>query len=177
MEDKKQIRQFIRNEKKLRSADQMCEQSEKIMSLLEMHERFQKARVVLMYYALPDEPQTQLCLDRWAKEKEILLPVVVGDDLILRRYTGRDSLVEGEFHIMEPQGEVFTNYEAIELIVVPGMAFDEAGNRLGRGKGYYDKLLCKSSLQHAFKLGVCFDFQKIDYVPVAEFDIPMDGIL
>ena len=177
MEDKKQIRQFIRNEKRLHSALQLNEQSEKIMSLLEMHERFQKAHVVLMYYALPDEPATQLRLDAWAKDKEIILPVVAGDDLILRRYTGRDSLTEGAFHILEPQGEVFDDYASIELIVVPGMAFDVYGNRLGRGKGYYDKLLCHPQLRSAYKLGICFDFQKIAHVPTQPFDIPMDEIL
>ena len=177
MEDKKEIRQFIRNEKKLRSAEQLREQSATIMSLLEMHERFQKAHVVLMYYALPDEPSTQLRLDQWAREKEIILPVVVGSDLILRRYSGRDSLKEGAFHILEPQGEIFEDYASIELIVVPGMAFDVQGNRLGRGKGYYDKLLCHPLLKQAYKLGVCFDFQKIAHVPTMPFDVPMNEVL
>lgn len=177
MEDKNQIRQFIRNEKKLRSAEQLREQSEKIMSLLEMHKRFQKAHVVLMYYALPDEPATQLRLDKWSETKDILLPVVVGDNLILRRYTGAESLKEGAFHILEPRGELFEDYEAIDLIIVPGMAFDIHCNRLGRGKGYYDKLLCRPSLQNVYKIGVCFDFQKLEQIPVTSLDIPMDEVL
>ena len=177
MEDKKQIRQFIRNEKKLRSAEQLREQSEKIMSLLEMHERFQKAHTVLMYYALPDEPATQLRLDKWVETKEILLPVVVGDDLILRRYMGPDSLAEGAFHILEPQGDLFVDYASVELVVVPGVAFDAQGHRLGRGRGYYDKFLSLPTLRHVYKLGICFDFQKLEAIPVTSLDIPMDEVL
>lgn len=177
MKDKKEIRQLIRIEKRLRSAEDLREQSEKIMSLLEMHERFQKAHTVLMFYALPDEPATQLKLDQWAQEKVIILPVVVGDDLILRRYTGPECLAEGAFHILEPQGEQFDAYESIDMVVVPGVAFDRHLNRLGRGKGYYDKLLSRPSLKSAYKLGICFDFQKVDEVPIGPFDIPMDELL
>ena len=177
MKDKNEIRQYIRKEKRQRSSDELLLQSEKIMSLLEMHERFQKAHVVLAFYALPDEPATQLRLETWAKHKQILLPVVDGDILLLREYKDEHSLREGAFHILEPQGAVFKDFSSIDLVIVPGVAFDGKCHRLGRGKGYYDKLLCHPDFQDVYKLGICFDFQKIDCVPTDANDIAMDEIL
>ena len=177
MKDKMVLRKEIREWKRLQSAEHLQTESEKIMSLLEMHERFQKAHVVLVYYALPDEPATSGRLEEWRKTKQVLLPVVEGDHLLIREYTGKESLAEGAFHIMEPTGPVFTAFETIDLVVVPGVAFDEHRHRLGRGKGYYDRLLSMPAFQHCYKLGICFDFQKVAEVPVEANDILMDEVL
>jgi hypothetical protein len=96
-------------------------------------------------------------------------------DIELRRYTSPADLQGGFFDIMEPVGEVFTHEEEIEVAVVPGMGFDGRGNRLGRGKGYYDRLLAR--LPHTYKIGVCFDFQKMPGIPADEHDIKMDVII
>ena len=95
----------------------------------------------------------------------------------LRRYTGRQDLQEGAFHIMEPTGTLLPQerYAEIETAVIPGMAFDRAGHRLGRGKGYYDRLLAK--MPHIYKIGVCFDFQKVDSIPTEATDITMDTMV
>ena len=177
MEDKKLLRKHIRQLKQEWGSEALLLQSEKLMGLLEMHERFQKAHVVLAYYALPDEPCTQLVLDRWAESKQVLLPVVEGDHLLLREYRGKDSLREGAFHIMEPVGPVYNDYKSIDLVVVPGVAFDAENHRLGRGKGYYDRLLSHPDFQTAYKLGICFNFQKIQEVPVDANDVLMDEVL
>ena len=71
--------------------------------------------------------------------------------------------------IEEPTGEVFTDYAAIDFIAVPGVAFDRKGNRLGRGKGYYDRLLPR--IPSACKAGICFPFQLVEEVPAESFDI------
>lgn len=76
--------------------------------------------------------------------KHILLPRVTGEGTMeLRRYTGPSDLAQGAYNIMEPTGEVFDNYTDINIAVIPGVAFDKDGNRMGRGKGYYDRLLHK----------------------------------
>ena len=130
---------------------------------------------MLLYHSLPDEVDTHAFIRRWSARKRILLPVVKGDDLELRLYTGDDCLTEGAFHIDEPTGTAFTDYAAIDLAVIPGVAFDRRGNRLGRGKGYYDRLLPR--IPTAYKLGLCFPFQLLDQIPAEAHDIPMDEVL
>ena len=75
----------------------------------------------------------------------------------------------------EPTGALFTDYATIDLVIVPGVAFDRDGNRLGRGKGYYDRLLPR--IPSAYKVGICFPFQIVEEVPAEPFDIRMDEII
>ncbi len=147
------------------------------MSRLLSHPRIIAARVVLMYCSLPDEVDTRDALDRLVEAgKCVLLPQVTGPDtMCLRVYRGKDDLREGAFHISEPQGPVFTAYGDVDVAVVPGMAFDGRGHRLGRGRGYYDRLL--PQLSRAYKIGVCYDFQKVDEVPTDPYDVVMDEVL
>ena len=100
--------------------------------------------------------------------------MVAGDVLELRFYTGPNDLSIGTYGIAEPTGKLFIDYASIDLAVIPGVAFDGAGHRLGRGKGYYDKLL---PFIPSKKFGICFPFQFIEEVPAEPFDICMDEIL
>ena len=93
----------------------------------------------------------------------------------LRRYTGTSSLQPGAYGIMEPVGERFTDYATIDIAVVPGMAFDAQGHRLGRGKGYYDRFLAK--VPDVYKIGLCFSWQMVDEVPSEANDIMMDEVV
>ncbi len=149
-------------------------QSVEILANLEAHPAFKKAKIVLLYHSLEDEVNTHKFIEKWSLHKQIILPVVVGNNLELRPYTGDSGLKIGAFGIEEPTGMIFKDYEAIDLVVVPGVAFDHAGNRLGRGKGYYDRLL---SHIPAFKIGICFPFQFIENVPSEPLDIRMDTII
>ncbi len=79
----------------------------------------------------------------------------------------------GAFHIEEPTGEDCVDPGEIELIVVPAVAYDKAGNRLGRGKGFYDRLLSSAK---ATKIGVGYDFQLVESIPVEERDVPVDMV-
>ena len=89
----------------------------------------------MLYYSLKDEVQTHDFVERWSKTKNIVLPVVVGDYLELRNYTGKQDLQTGSYNIEEPIGEIFNDYKSIDLAIIPGVSFDKEGNRLGRGKG------------------------------------------
>lgn len=111
--------------------------------------------------------------------KQIVLPCVVDDQhLELRRYTGvQDLRISERFRIPEPIGEVFTDYAAIDLALIPGMAFDAKGHRLGRGKGYYDRLLSHPAFRNIRKIGVCFDFQVLPDVPAEPHDSVMDDLI
>ena len=93
----------------------------------------------------------------------------------LRRYTGPADLALGAYNIMEPTGELFVDYASIDLAVIPGVAFDREGNRMGRGKGYYDRLLPK--LRSTYKIGICLPFQLVERVPTDEHDVKMDEVI
>lgn len=150
-------------------------QSAEILAILEQNPAFRMAHTVVLYHSLPDEVYTHDFCNRWCREKDLLLPVVVGDDLELRRYRSEEDLAMGAFGILEPTGIPFTQPADIDLIVVPGVAFDSRGNRLGRGRGYYDRLLPR--LTKARKIGICFPFQLVEHVPTEPLDICMDEII
>ena len=172
--DKKELRKQMARRKKELGAETLKEMSQEVLAQLEVHPAFVRAKTVLMYYSLGDEVYTHDFVERWCREKQILLPVVVGDDLILRRYEGISSMKVGAYNILEPSGDEFTAYEEIELVVVPGVAFDRHWHRLGRGKGYYDRLLPRTNCP---KIGICFPFQQVEEVPTESFDVPMDGVI
>ena len=150
-------------------------ESANILAALEVHPAFRAANILLIYYSLPDEVDTHTFIQKWSGKKTILLPVVVGDELEIREYTGPEDLATSSYGIGEPTGEVFTDYSSIDLIAVPGVAFDTNGNRLGRGKGYYDRLL--PCIPSAYKIGICFPFQLVEEVPAEPFDIRMNEII
>jgi 5-formyltetrahydrofolate cyclo-ligase len=102
------------------------------------------------------------------------LPVVVGDKLELRQFEGVEKMQKGAFGIMEPQGEAFTDFDSIDLAIIPGVGFSPQGARLGRGKGYYDRLLPNL---HCPKIGLALPCQIADEIPTDEWDIPMDEVI
>ena len=175
--DKAQLRKEIRNRKRQFTAQQLHELSFAVIQRLLSHQRLREARTIMLYHSLPDEVDTHTIADSLLMSgKTILLPRVTGESTMeLRRYTGPRDLAIGAFGIMEPMGDVFTDYASIDLAVVPGMAFDHSGNRMGRGKGYYDRLL--PLLKHAYKIGVCFPFQMVESVPRDEHDARMDEVI
>lgn len=171
---KKQLRKDIREEKKRHLPDELMAYSSALLEQIEKHPRFIASHTVLMYHSLSDEVQTHAFVEKWYKVKKVLLPVVRGDILVLRHYTGKDCLEIGAFNIEEPSGEDFKNYHEIELGIIPGVSFDHYGNRLGRGKGYYDKLL--PLLTHAYNIGICYSFQAREKIPAEPFDRKMDEV-
>jgi 5-formyltetrahydrofolate cyclo-ligase len=135
---------------------------------------FREARRIACYHALPDEVPTTAFLEKWRRDKQILLPAVQGETMIFLPYQGEETLREGAFHIMEPAGAAETAFAEPELIIVPGVAFDRQLNRLGRGKGYYDRFL---SAHPAPAIGVCFQFQLFDRIPADRHDRQMTWIV
>lgn len=174
---KSEIRKQIKARKAQFSRAQLADFSQAITNRLLHHPRLKAAKTILLYYSLPDEVDTHELVNRLVTMgKQILLPVVIdGENLEVRHYRGSQDLREGSFHILEPVGEPFTAYDQIDLVVVPGVGFDAAGNRLGRGKGYYDRLL--RQMPDTYKLGVCFDFQKVETIPTDQYDIQMHEVL
>lgn len=171
--EKKELRAQIKALKKQHTKEQLQEQSEQILAKLEQHTDFVKAEKVMLYNALPDEVQTLNFLGKWHLRKKIILPTVVGDDIIPVEYAQETTFAVGDFNILEPQNEPYTG--DFDIIIVPGVAFDRQGNRLGRGKGYYDRFL--SQHLNVKRIGICFDFQLVSEVPAESFDIRMDEVI
>lgn len=175
--NKTELRKEIRNRKRQFTDEELRELSFAVMQRLLKHPSLRAAHTVMLYYSLPDEVCTHTIVDSLLMcDKRILLPRVTGEGTMeLRRYTGPRDLVKGAYGIMEPTGDVFNDYMSIDLAIVPGMAFDRSGNRLGRGKGYYDRFL--PQLGHAYKIGVCFPFQMLESIPTDAHDVRMDEVL
>jgi 5-formyltetrahydrofolate cyclo-ligase len=161
------------------------------------------AQTVMAYYSLPDEVNTHQLIDELVAEgKTVLLPKVLDDTTMeLRRYTGPHDLAPGPFGIMEPIGPQYSHSslltphssKTIDVALIPGVAFDALGHRLGRGRGYYDRFLrtmgtvpsvssaanyrgTVPSVRPHF-IGLCFDFQRVPAVPVDPTDIPVDQVI
>lgn len=175
--DKKELRNFIRLQKRQFNHEQLTEMSVSIIERLAMHPRVVVADTLFIYYSLNDEVNTHQFINTLVERgKKVLLPAVISDtEIELREYHGKKDLLEGFFNIMEPIGNTFNDYSAIDVAIVPGMAFDSRGNRLGRGKGYYDRFLSK--IPDAYKIGLCFAFQKLPGIPTEENDIRMDEVI
>ena len=168
-------------EAKRQHADKMAGWSAEIVEKL--WQQIGESRVVMAYWPLPDEVDVRPLIDRLVAEgRTVVLPKVTGDETMeLRRYTSQTDLSEGAFHILEPVGEPFVDYEQIDVALVPGVAFDAAGHRLGRGRGYYDRFLAEHLAPRTSHLaprliGVCFPFQRVAVVPVDAHDVVLDQI-
>lgn len=174
--DKKDLRREIRLRKQSLAKDERTWQSERLCREVLSQKWWMESRVVLLYSALPDEVDVQRLIDdaRLAG-KVVLLPVVVGDILQLHSFEGETKT--GAYGIEEPvvKGDPFADFAKIDVAIIPGMAFDGEGHRLGRGKGYYDRLL--QYFDSVLKIGVCFDFQFLDAVPSQSHDICMNMVL
>ena len=171
---KEHIRQEIKNKLKRLSTEERLLQSKLILQKLESLPVFNQANKILLFWSLPNEIHTHDFIQKWANKKTILLPVVVGNELILKEFTEKENMIVGAFNILEPSGVEFNDFSTIDICIIPGMAFDKAGNRLGKGKGFYDKLLPKIK---AKKIGICFDFQIIENIPHDDWDQKMDIVI
>ncbi len=171
------LRRQVKNIRRQFSQQELEKQSLPVLTRLKAC--LEEAHTVLAYYSLPDEVNTHGLVDELLAEgKTVLLPRLTGRDTMeLRRYEGRKDLKEGTFHIMEPVGACFTPKDGIDVALIPGMAFDACGNRLGRGRGYYDRFLSANRSYIRLTIGVCFDFQKVGQVPVDKNDIPVNKVV
>ncbi len=166
----------MRETKTAHSAAELSAMSQAVCLAIANDTYWQAASTVLLYHPLPDEVDITPLMERGrVAGKRILLPAVVGDDLALREYEGEASLLVGAYGIKEPAGREYTDYASVALVLVPGVAFDMGGRRLGRGKGYYDRLLPR--LSHARRIGVCFPFQLVDDVPSEAHDQLVDAVV
>ena len=170
--NKQEIRKEIKRVKLNISKEDREAAAIEVMNKIEALPQFIEAENILLYNALPDELPTECMLNKWDDKKNLFLPVVDGENLIIKRYD-KEFVRIGAFGIIEPLGDEVDS-AIIDFIIVPGVAFDKNLNRLGRGKGYYDRLLSNSN---AFFAGVGYQIQVLDNIPVEEHDIKMNCII
>ena len=132
---------------------------------------------IAIYSALPDEPRISPLIDTLPHHLW-LLPRVDGDHLRFHAVSDPSSqLQEGAFGIMEPDPNLVTvAIPEIDIFVCPGLAFDIHGGRLGRGRGFYDRVLAEAR-EDSLKIGVGFDCQMVEDVFAEEHDVAMSSVL
>lgn len=137
---------------------------------------WEQVRIVAAFMPLPDEPD--LSPLSWLPERRVLLPVVRGQELNFYEVHDEEDLVCGSFGVMEPDPHRATLADATQaqVIFVPGVAFTREGNRLGRGRGFYDRLLAAlpSSVQ---RIGICFAEQILPKLPTEPHDQQVDIVI
>lgn len=171
--EKFEIRRKIKNLRLMLTELEKERAAEDVFSQLEHTAAFMLADHILMYHSLPDELPTRKFLEKWNSKKNFYLPRVNGVNLEILPYDA-SRLELGAFHIEEPIGDEIIDPDAIELMVIPAVAYDKKGNRLGRGKGFYDRLLQNSK---AHKIGIGYEFQLLEELPVETHDVPVDMII
>ena len=140
---------------------------------VEAREEFRNAGTILIFMALPDELPTQEFIGNWHCSKRFAIPRVKGENLELKEYNP-DFLSPGYKGIPEPTDEAADiSPDEIDFALIPGTAFDRSGHRMGRGKGFYDRLLPQL---HCPTMAVCQEWRIVDEVPTDPWDIRIDII-
>lgn len=167
------IREKIRHKKQQISDKEKASDSNAVFEKIEALPEFKEANTILIYWSMNDELPTHNFIIKWSKMKQMLLPVVKENDMLIMPFSAKENMKKGSYGIWEPETQrEYIN--KIDLVIVPGIAFDKKKSRLGRGKGYYDRYFMNKRIK---KIGIGFDFQLLDKVPTASFDIKMDKII
>ncbi len=150
--------------------------SEEMCNKLAEDRRIMDAKYIMAYCPLKDEVNILPFLDHLNNiGKTILLPEVMSaEDMILHLYDINTQMSKGALGTSFPSNEEFTDYELIDAVLVPGVAFTKDGRRLGRGRGYYDRFLKR--LEGVYKRGVCFPYQIVEDIPTEIHDIKVDYV-
>lgn len=170
---KDEVRRLVRARKAMLDDNERIAAAHRVFDRVRQLAPFMMAQKVLLYYSLSDELSTREFISDMSGSKQFFLPRVNGVDLEILPYD-RTRMHLGAFRIEEPSGDDIMDIADIDLIVVPAVAFDRQGNRVGRGKGYYDRLLSRSK---AITIGVCYDFQLVDEFVTDDHDIPVDFVV
>ena len=171
--EKELIREKIKKKKQQLTDKEKEIEAANVFEKIEALPEFINAHNIMIYWSMPDELPTHDFIIRWSKKKTMLLPVVKGEDMLIKPFSTKEELKQGSLGIWEPDTQK-EYLNSIDLVIVPGVAFDRDKSRLGRGKGYYDRYFINKRI---VKIGVCFDFQLLESIPEDSFDIKMDKVI
>jgi 5-formyltetrahydrofolate cyclo-ligase len=176
---KAQIRSKILLRLKTQKEEDRSRKSKLISDKLLRNKVFKKAKIVMFYIAFGGEVNTEemireakkigklICVPVCRKDKETMQPAILKDHAQLKK---------GPYGVLEPVAQTRVKPEDLDLIIVPGLAFDKKGNRLGRGKGCYDRFLGTLS-DNTPSIGLAFDFQILPLIPTTSFDVSVKKII
>jgi 5-formyltetrahydrofolate cyclo-ligase len=176
---KRSFRSQMLSQRRALSHDSWCASSRAAQLKLLALDEYVRAECVALYAPAHNETDTLLILaDAFQTGKRVLYPAVCGHQMVFRRVERVEALQEGTFGILEPcPTGVDHQADEADLIIVPGVAFDLSGHRIGYGKGFYDRFLHHPG-RTAHLVGLCHDFQLIDgVIPADIHDIPMEMVV
>ena len=162
--------------KELLSARNTLPDAELSLSYLEEFAEFKEAQTVFCYVSAGSEVKTLSLIGEMLKFKRVAVPYCTDKEgsMIAVEIKSTDELKEGLFGIAEPINPIELPKNEIDFVIVPGIAFDKSGYRIGYGKGYYDRFL---SDINPYKLGVCKKELYTQKIPHDEFDVKMNKVL
>lgn len=181
---KKELRKEAKSYRKSLSEDDRLDKSSAIISNLKALKEFQKAEVLLMYASLPDEVETLSLIRELTEEgkKLVYCPVTQGDVMGFYKISSVNDLKEGNFHVLEPEPLEERRLELQKdvryCMLMPGLMFDKKGNRLGYGKGYYDKYLARvPENMNLTTIALSYEEMVKDVIPAEETDWCADYVV
>ncbi|MCJ2533787.1 MAG: 5-formyltetrahydrofolate cyclo-ligase [Candidatus Thermoplasmatota archaeon] len=177
---KDRLRKSIEKKRNTLSTSDVLEKSSRIKKRIFEMDLFRDAQTILFYVSYGNEVYTHdMIKESISLGKTVVVPksVTKNNALILSRLTDWNNLEVGAYNILEPKQESIeqVDVESIDLIIVPGVVFDESGNRIGHGKGYYDRLLNDS--QNIPNIGLAFEFQIVENIKSEQHDEKIDIII
>ena len=175
--DKRTIRKQALSTRRTMPASKRAQKSIEIINKLESLDLFKESESVLFYYSQEDEVRTLDIMKKYITKKDLFLPRLDSSSQFTAcKVSSLEELVPGAFGIMEPSKDCASGSgQEIDLIIIPGLAFDRQGTRLGMGKGYYDRFL--SDNKSAKKVALAFSEQILEVVPKEPYDENVDLII
>ena len=174
--DKKALRKEIRDQKRAMTEEMIVAKSEKLGELFAASELYQNAKSIYGYLPYNQEVRTVAMLEQAIRDgKRVAVPKCYGDEMRFIWMEDLSKVEKGYAGIPEPveDGPVADDHTA--LVLMPGLAFDPQGHRIGYGGGFYDRFLAEET-EHP-TLALCYDFQMLEHLETEEFDIPGDAVL
>ena len=178
--EKRRLRTLLRQRRRALSAQAVRKNSQRIADRLCAQAMFHQARQILLYSPDDNEVETEgLWQEARRREKSVYYPRVTADKQKVEFVRRHDSqpLSSGVFDILVPPGEdLLASVTQTDLILIPGVGFDQTGHRLGRGRGYYDRAL-SGVLAEALRVGLAHECQVVPHIPVDPHDERVDYIV
>ena len=174
--DKKELRRTIRERKRAMTEEEIVSRSEKLGVLFAQSEAYKAAKTIYGYLPYNQEVRTVPMLEQALKDgKRVAVPKVYGDEMKFLYLDDLTQVEKGYAGIPEPIADGPVADDDTALVLMPGLAFDPAGHRIGYGGGFYDKFLAAEPNHPT--LALCYEFQMLPELHTEEHDIPVDTVL